>query len=213
MSDPNDAQTPYDPNLPGGQPMDYNAVEPEAGRPVSTIVLGIIGILYAAYLTICVCAGVAMSPFAESFAEMADAGGNMTAEQRAQMVAQMSMGPWKLAISLLMVLTGMVCWVGAIGSLMGRETGRKALLLFAVLYLAVTVIYTLIEAMRGFPDIRAQAQMQAGGAGMATGAMIAVAIGITVLLLAYPVCVLFFYTRQRVIRWFEANTAAASNVV
>lgn len=224
MSDPN--QPSHDPNQPqpgydpGQYPPPYSATSPgdpygaypppglpydttgygASRRPPSTIVLGIIGILYALFLTVCTCVSLVTVAGSGAIMESMQQSGQITAEERAEFEAQAELGPWDIASALLSFAIGIICWVGAIGSLMGKEIGRKALVVFAALFIALMCLNIVIESVRGFPDV--QRQMAAQGQQVPMGLLVAGVSACMLIILIYPICVLWFYTRPAIKAWF-----------
>ena len=179
MSDPNSPpepsyspQQPEQPVDPFAQPYGYPAVpiSYQSGaigpqRPVSTIVLGIIGILYAIYLTVCTCGGLALMGAGSAFFEQATAA--MTPAERAQFEKDMELDAFDIGSAVIAVGVGILAWIGSIGSFMGREIGRKGLLWFAWAFLGMMALGLVVEAIRGFPgvqDARTQFTQQGTGA-------------------------------------------------
>jgi hypothetical protein len=224
MSDPNQPPYPQQPQYPDQpqpphdpfaqtwgtpQPMGYYAAPVGPQRPTSTIVLGIIGLLYAFYLTVCVCGGLAMMTAGNTFSEAAMQG--MTPEQRAQFEQDMELDAWDVGGGIVAIGVGILAWVGSIGSFMGRELGRKSLIWFAWAFLGMMVLNLVVEAVRGFPELeQAKAQFAQQGSGAPPMGIILTIVGACMLVfLIYPICVLYFYTRDNVKQWFRQNSAAA----
>ena len=211
--EPGQYATPYADPYGGPPTADYYNPAAHPKRPVSTIVLGIIGILYAAYLTLCVGAGLVFMSASGSIFDWLQQSGGMSAQDRAQIDTQLgSMGAWPYINGVLFILVGVLGWVGAIGSFMGREWGRKALLLFSAAFILVALLGLAVEAVRGFPSAeqQIQAQQAQGGPGLPKGAIVGMTIGCNLVFLAFPIAVLIVYTRDRVKQWFKANSAAAA---
>jgi hypothetical protein len=219
MSDPN--QPTQDPYGHGAQPPmgDPYYGDPGAGlqyagpgmvpkRPSSPIVLGIIGILYAIYLTACMAVGLAFQSSGGAILDWFQQSGGMSPEDRAQLESQLQITPWQLTQSILFMVIGIVCWVGAIGSLMRKEVGRKALLLFSVSFLLLGAAGLIIEAARGFPSYHVQVQSTRGAPAMPVGLMVAIGMMCAAVFAIYPICVLWFYTRDPVKRWFRNEEPA-----
>lgn len=223
MSDPN--QPPYDPfqqqPAPGADP--YHAgyppdtlgyMAPAAGprRAVSPIVLGIIGIIYAAYNTLCIGSGllvplIGTDRIVQWLADL----GSMSQEQIDQMRTQFTITPWMMVQLIIWVLLGIACWFGAIGSLLRMEKGRIALLFYSIALIAFGALTHGIEAAQGFPSLKMQveAQSASGGFAMPLGPLIALSLGCAVIYAIYPVCVLWFYTRPAVKAWFRGEQPPA----
>lgn len=221
MSDPNQpANDPYQQQFPSGDPyyggyppasLPYNTPTLTPKRPVSPIVLGIIGILYAAQLTFCMGAGLAMQLSGERFIDWLAGFGTFTPEQIEQMRQQAVVSPWMIIQSILWVVLGIVCWVGSIGSFLRKEPARVALLLFSVGFLALGLLSHGIEAARGFPALKAQTEIQSssGTFTMPLGALIGLTLFCAGVFAIYPICVLWFYTRPKVKAWFRREQATA----
>jgi hypothetical protein len=220
MSDPNQpsySQQPAQPHDPFAQPygnpagaVPYYSMPAGPQRPTSTIVLGIIGLLYAIYLTVCTCGGLAITAAGGAFMDQAAV--NMTPAQRAQFEQGMELDAWEIGSAVVSMAVGVLAWIDSIGSFMGREIGRKALIWFSWAFLAMIPLGLIVEAVRGFPGIEnARAQFAAQGTGgPPVGIFFAIGAVCAVMFLIYPICVLWFYTRDSVKQWFQQNSAPAA---
>ena len=191
MSDPN--QPPYDPYQQqpsqgadpyyGGYPptpLQYNTPAMAPRRPISPIVLGIIGIIYAANNTFCMGSGLLIPLIGgDRLVDWLAGFGTMTPEQVEQMKAQMTLTPWLLTQLVLWIVLGIVAWVGSIGSFLRAEKARIALLYYAGGFLLLGLLSHGVEAAQGFPALKAQTQMQStsGGFAMPLEAMVAMTLG------------------------------------
>lgn len=224
MSDPN--QPTYDPYQQppspgvdpyyGGHPpntLPYNTPAMAPRRPVSPMVLGIIGIIYAGHNTLCMGSGLLIPLIGgDRFADWIAGFGTMTPEQVEQMKAQMTLTPWMFTQLILWIVLGIICWIGSIGSFMRAEKGRIALLNYALGFLLLGLLSHGIEAAQGFPALKAQTQMQStsGGFAMPLEALVAMTLGCAAVFAVYPICVLWFYTRPAVKAWFRREQPAVS---
>ena len=218
MSDPNQPMhDPYqqpppgtDPHYGGDPSIPYVTPVIAPRRPVSPIVLGIIGVIFAFHHTLCTGAGLAIQLSGERFIDWMAGFGTLTPEQLEQMKAQAVLTPWLIIQPILWFVLGIICWIGAIGSFIRKEMGRVALLLYALGFLVLQTASILVEAFQGFPHHRAQAEIQAasGQFSMPVEAMIAMTITCSAIFAIYPIFVLILYTRSNVISWFRREQGA-----
>jgi hypothetical protein len=188
-------QPQFPPPYPNYPTMPYSS--PPPARPTSVSVLAIIGIILAAIAVLC--APFALVPY---FVKMPGPPNPLIDEVKNNSTIMAYM---VFATAASWVL-GVVLAAGAIGSLSLKRWARKTMLGYAWGATVLAIVGLIFSFAWMIPMAqRAVANTPAASQGAAIGGVIGGIFG-AVMGLAYPLCVLYFYTRQNVIAAFAAET-------
>lgn len=172
----------------------YQPVPVAAGpkKPVSVIVLSIIGILIGAFSLLC--APLSIVGLVVDFGVPNPALDAMKSDP--------VLMAWNWFGVASMLIFGAWVLVASIGSLILKRWGRTSMVTYAIVQTTLAVVGVVMTFVVVQP--RTRAVMGSQGAAMQPTWAIFLQIGLTVAMIAYFVCIAFFFTRPAVIDAFEA---------
>lgn len=172
-------------------PIDYAApqIPMPPRRPTSVTVLAIIGIIFGALGVLCTPLG--LIPYFMDFGQPNPVIDAIKENKFAFF--------WTIGSSILGILLAVILLAGSIGSLKLAPWARSAMLAYAAMAVVMSLAGTVISVTVITPLVtKAFENMQGGGGPFAAmGGMIGAIVG-AVLMLIYPICILFFYNTANV---------------
>lgn len=166
-------------------------------RPVSVIVLSVIGILIGAGSLLCAPLSI--------FALVVDFG--IPNPQLDAMRGDPLLMAWNWFGVATMLIFGAWGLIGSIGSLIMKRWGRSAMVMYAIVETTLSVAGAVMTFAVVQPRMKAAMGAQAGAAPPPWAMYVQIAL--MVLLIAYFVCIWFFFTRPHVVDAFDAAEAGA----